>query len=121
MAAAQEGEPCERENDRAKDTDDEHWASGAVWCAGDVVRVLVGCGGVISNGEEMPLRNGLGRGEFASVKFVVGEIVVRDAEVLAGGNAEGEGTTGTEIVFAGSDGSEGFGPLGLLFSEVVDG
>lgn len=104
MAAAQDGEPYEREDDRAKDADDEHQASNALGRAGNVVRALVGRGGVVSNGEEMALGNGFRRGELANVKFVVSEVVVGDAEVLAGGNAEGEGTTGTEFVLAGGDG-----------------
>ena len=104
MAAAQDGEPYEREDDRAKDADDEHQASHALGRAGNVVRALVGRGGVVSNGEEMALGNGFRRGELANVKFVVSEVVVGDAEVLAGGNAKSKGTTGTEFVLAGGDG-----------------
>ena len=121
MAAAQYGEPCEREDDRAKDTDQEDWASGALGCAGGVVGVLVRRGGVVADRKEMALGNGLRGGELASVQLVVGEIVVRDAEVLAGRNAECKSSTGAEIVLAGSDGGESFGPLGVFFGEVVDG
>ena len=42
------------------------------------------------------------------------EIVVGDAEVLAGGNAEGEGAAGAGVVVAGGDGGQGFGPCGIV-------
>jgi len=44
------------------------------------------------------------------------EIVIRDAKVLAGGNAEGERTSCAELIFAGGDGRESFGPAKLLGS-----
>jgi hypothetical protein len=121
VAAAQDREPCERKNDRADDADDEHRSASVPGCAGDVVGVLVSSIGVVADGEEMALRNGFGGGEFAGMNFVVGEVVVGDAEVLGGGDAESDGTTGTELVLAGDYRGESFGPVGLLGCEFVGG
>ncbi len=76
--------------------------------------VLVGGVGVVADGEEGALGDGIGGGELAGVDLVVDEVVVGDAEVLAGGNAEGEGAAGTGVVFAGGDGGQGFGPCGIV-------
>ncbi len=58
--------------------------------------------------------DGLGGCEFAGVDLVVYKIVVGDAEVLAGGDAEGECSAGTGVIVTGCDGGEGFGPGGLV-------
>ena len=47
------------------------------------------CVRVVANGEEMSLRNSFLGGELARVQLIIGEVVVRDTKVLAGGNAKG--------------------------------
>ena len=121
MAATQDGEPGERKNDGANDAYDKDGTSCAAGFAGGIMGVQVGGVRVVADGEEMALRNGCGRGELAGVQFVVGKVVVGDAEVLAERNAEGEGASGTEVVLALGDGGEGFGPGSLFGGELMCG
>jgi len=74
----------------------------------------VGRVGVVVDGEEGSLGNRLGRGKLPGVDFVVDEVVVRDLEVLAGGDAKGESSTGAHVVLASGDGCESFRPRGLV-------
>ncbi len=74
--------------------------------------VLMWSGGVVGDGEEMALGDGDVGVELAGVDLVVGPVVVGDAEVFGGGDAEGEGASGPGVVLAGGDGGEDFGPFG---------
>jgi len=79
--------------------------------------VEVGCFGVVGDGEEGALGDCFFGHELAGVEFgcafgVGGPVVEGDAEVFGGGDAEGEGASGAELVLAGGDGGHGFGPGG---------
>jgi len=69
--------------------------------------------GVIADGKQMALGNGVLRHELACMEISVRPVVEADAEVLAGGYAEGQRSPGAEFVFAGGDGGHSFGPGGV--------
>ena len=87
MAAAEDGEPGEREDEGADDADYED--RGAAGCGGIGVVVEVGRFGVVGDGEESALGDCFFGHELAGVEFVVSPVVEGDAEVFAGGDAEG--------------------------------
>jgi len=116
VAAAQDGEPGEREDEGADDADYEDW--GAAGGGGGGVAVEVGCFGVVGDGEESALWDCFLGHELAGVELrcafgVWSPVVEGDAEVFGGGDAEGEGTSGAELVVAGGDSGHGFGPGGI--------
>ena len=83
--------------------------------------MFMGCFGVVCDGKEMALRDrGLGV-ELAGMEFIVGPVVERDAKVLIGGDAEGEGSACAKLVLAGGNGGHRFRPErvgdGLRFQE----
>ena len=87
--------------------------------------MYMGSVGVVGDGEQMSLGDGGLRHEVAVVKrrcsFRGGRPVVEaDAEVLAGGCAEGERAAGAELVLAGGDGGHGLGPGGRGLRHLVD-
>jgi len=84
--------------------------------------VEVGCFGVVADGEEGALGDCFFGHELAGVEFVVRPIVEGDAEVFGGGDSEGEGAAGAELVLAGGYGGHGFGPggVGHLVATVSD-
>jgi len=111
VAAAEDGEPGEREDEGADDADYQNW--GAAGGGGGGVAVEVGGFGVVGDGEEGALWDGFFGHELAGVELVVSPVVEGDAEVLGGGDAEGEGASGAELVLAGGYGGHGFGPGGV--------
>jgi len=114
VAATQDGEPGDGEEEGTDDADGEQRGAGGLGRGGGVVGVLVGSVGVVADGEEGALGDGFIGGELASVDLVVYEVVVGDAEVFTGGKAECERAASADVVATGSDGGEGFGPCSLV-------
>jgi len=115
-AASKDGEPGEREDEGADYADYQDRGAAGGGGGGGVV-VEVGCFGVVGDGEEGALGDCFFGHELAGVEFgcafgAGGPVVEGDAEVFGGGDAEGEGASGAELVLAGGDGGHGFGPGG---------
>lgn len=69
----------------------------------------------------MPLWNRFCGPKLARMQFAVREVVVTDAEMFLDGYAKGESTTCPEIVSAGGDRSQYFGPFSVLGARFVGG
>ena len=106
MAAAQHGEPDQREKNGAGDADSEEWIlRGGRDCG---FAVLFRRERVIGNGEGLALFKISGGGKVTGEDFAVGVVGEANDEMLARRDAKGEGTACSEFVFAGGDVGCGF-------------